>query len=102
MDLNQNVPIVPERSKVLDVIYMLVFLGVIGYGIYVYGMNFDKYSEEELMQMSGKYYIGPAFLFSIVGLFTVKSEKSLLYAFLGAAVGGIGMVLLFEVFWDML
>ena len=84
MDNQQNSPIVPERSKVLDVVYMVVLLGVIAYLIYVYAVAFDNYSEEELMTQS--YYFVPALLFSIVGLFTVRSPKSIVYA-VGAAVG---------------
>jgi hypothetical protein len=80
--------------------YYLVLTGVIIAVIYFYGITFDDYTETELVRFS--YYFVPAFAFSIVGLITRKSEKSLLYAVISAVISGIFLFGFFEGIWPLL
>lgn len=98
--MQENSPVVPERSKIFDIIYMLVFVVLLGYCVYVFALNFDNYTEEQLIGMS--YYMVPAFFFSVVGLIAVRSTKSIVWALIAAVVSGGLLFAFYKLFWNML
>lgn len=71
-------------EAVFDVLYLVIFLGLIAYAVFVYLKHGESISNEELVRLS-HYYI-PAFFFSLVGIMTVRSNKSLVYAFAALVV----------------
>ena len=88
-----NPGIVNESNQpALSALYVLVFLGTIGFLINTYIFDFDNYSEMELVKLS--YLFIPALIFSIIGFATRKSSKSLLYA-IGLAALSLGPLLVF-------
>lgn len=98
--MEENKQFQQRERDVFDVIYLVVLLAVIGYAIYIFGFKFDDYSEEELIKTS--YYFAPGLLFSLTGMLTVKTERSIVYAIIaGAASFGL-LLAFFNLFWEML
>lgn len=89
-------PIVPDSSGALKAIYIIAFIGLIAYLWYL-GINFENFSEDELVQKS--YYFVPGFGFAIVGFVTSKNEKSLFYALGGGIASLVLLFIFFEVLW---
>lgn len=84
----------------LMVVYLLAMAAAIAYVVYFYGITFDDRSEEELV--TGAYYFAPALIFSIIGLITNKTAKSVLYALCGAVAAAVLLVVFFQGIWPML
>ncbi len=86
MEIEENVP-KPESVGINPFyvfIYLAVFAGIFVFPGLVYGFNVDGYS---LANLSTLYlYLAPAFLFSLVGIMTVRRKYSVLWAFIFAAI----------------
>ncbi|MBT7736684.1 hypothetical protein HN709_03265, partial [Candidatus Peregrinibacteria bacterium] len=64
--------------------------------VYIYGFNFNNFSEDELVKES--YYFLPVGIASIVGIKFAHSAKSLLYFVLT----GVGTLVALFVFYEMI
>ena len=103
MELEQ--PQQPEKrhftlDSVFDILYMVIMLGLIAYGVYVFLINKHLYSHEELITIS--YFFIPAFVFSATGIAMVKSDRSLLYAFIGLVISFLLTVFFYQAIWPII
>ncbi len=92
-------PIVPKSSNAFDILYMVTFAGLIAYFVYL-GINFDNYSEDELVAQA--YILFPILSFSSMGLLTLKNERSIIYALCSAVVSFMLLLFFFEAIWPKL
>lgn len=90
--------VVSDNSS-LKILYILALVGTLGFMVYL-GINFDNYSEEELMESS--YYFVPGLGFSLIGLLSNRSSKSIIYALIGGVAAFVLLWVFFESLWPML
>lgn len=89
-----------ESSPLLKPLYAIILIVVAAFLIPMYGLNFDNYSETELVNYS--FIWVPFVAFSLVGLATTRKEHTLLLALSGAAASFVLLFAFFEVLWPLL
>lgn len=101
-------PLTPsEESKkafslesIFDVLYLIILLGLIIYGGYVFLVDRQNYTQQELILES--YYFVPAFLFALVGIMTVRSNRSLIYALSALVIGFLLVIFFYQAIWPVI
>lgn len=81
-------------ESIFDSLYLIILLILIIFGFYVYIWDRTAFPMDELIRIS--YYYIPGFVFSAVGVATVKSDKSLLYALAGLFISLLLVVLAYQ------
>jgi hypothetical protein len=90
----------PERANPLFVVLYLLVLAVVLFYVGYLVLHFDAFGEQELVDIS--YYFVPAIIFSIIGIMTVRSGRSVIYALCSIPVTFVLMVYFFQTIWPSL
>lgn len=96
MENESNIP-KPESVGInpfYTFLYLVVFAGIFVFPGFVFGFSVSGYSLDNLSTLY--LYLVPAFLFSLVGIMTVKRKYSAIWALLFA---GIAFVLVWKMGW---
>ncbi|MFH1533998.1 MAG: hypothetical protein ABID64_03635 [Nitrospirota bacterium] len=94
MEIEGNVP-KPESVGINPFyvfIYLVVFAGIFVFPGFVFSFSLDGYSWTNISTLY--LFLVPAFLFSVVGIMTVRRKYSILWALIFAAIA-------FGVIWKM-
>jgi len=94
MEIEENIP-KPESVGINPFyvfIYLAVFAGIFVFPGFVFAFSLDGYSLDNLSTLY--LYLAPAFLFSLVGIMTVRRKFSVIWALIFAAIA-------FGVTWKM-
>lgn len=87
-------------ESVFDFLYLVILLGLVAYGVYVFIHDRGNYHADELIRLS--YYYIPAFVFALVGIMKVRSDRSLIYAILSSVVAFVLMVFFYSTIYPMI
>ena len=85
-------------ESVFDSLYLIIFAVLLFFVGYII-VNFNSYTSADHIRTA--YYFIPAFAFSIVGILTVKSTRSLLYALSALIVAFLLTIFFFQAIWPL-